>query len=633
MELEPYDAGWISLIPPIFAIILAFVTKEVIFSLFLASLLGSIIYECYAGGSIITVFTNLTNMICLKSSDEVSLLVFILLMGSLVEVMKKSGSTKAYSVWISRIIKSKFAAQFCTFLLGFFLFVDDYFNCLSNGTVMKPVADITGISNFKISYLIKGMAINCALIIPISSWGATVTTQISLAGIESPVSVFLNSIPFISLPLLFFIFVLILMIFNYDFGRMAAEEKYAEEHKHSMDTSKIPMEILTPTRYRDSKCKSLYKPHVIDLIFPILFLIVISLLLMLWSGGFFEGESIGLAFGNAETTLCLATATLLTVILCFIIFIPRHLMPFLTFMDAVKDGIADMMSTVLLLIMAWTLAGYSNDLLGTGNFIAKFMIESNLPSWILPLIVYLFSCILSFALGNAWVTFSIFIPIAGKIVSNVDQRLVYATIAACLSGSSFGELASPISDTTILTAAATGVNTAEFTSACFEYNMLLGGLSALSYLIYGIDSGSCLIADCICVALLIVACVIGKFLKVPKIKRKELSNEVELEKIDIANKDIDTVSIDLQTKMGDPIEMTTIEMPNSDELEKYNKDQMHRLDGEESDDDEKDPNAIIAEAAIPLDENYDGEDAIDTNVIQFGPHGSKTDDEDSDDAL
>ena len=261
------------------------------------------------------------------------------------------------------------------------------------------------------------------------------------------------------------------------------------------------------------------------------------------------------------------------------------------------------------------------------------MIESNLPSWILPLIVYLFSCILSFALGNAWVTFSIFIPIAGKIVSNVDQRLVYATIAACLSGSSFGELASPISDTTILTAAATGVNTAEFTSACFEYNMLLGGLSAFSYLIYGIDSGSCLIADCICVALLIVACVIGKFLKVPKIKRKELSNEVELEKIDIANKDIDTVSIDLQTKMGDPIEMTTIEMPNSDELEKYNKDQMHRLDGEESDDDEKDPNAIIAEAAIPLDENYDGEDAIDTNVIQFGPHGSKTDDEDSDDAL
>ena len=224
MELEPYDAGWISLIPPIFAIILAFVTKEVIFSLFLASLLGSIIYECYAGGSIITVFTNLTNMICLKSSDEVSLLVFILLMGSLVEVMKKSGSTKAYSIWISRIIKSKFAAQFCTFLLGFFLFVDDYFNCLSNGTVMKPVADITGISNFKISYLIKGMAINCALIIPISSWGATVTTQISLAGIESPVSVFLNSIPFISLPLLFFIFVLILMIFNYDFGRMAAEE-------------------------------------------------------------------------------------------------------------------------------------------------------------------------------------------------------------------------------------------------------------------------------------------------------------------------------------------------------------------------------------------------------------------------
>ncbi|KAK8792862.1 hypothetical protein WA158_005026 [Blastocystis sp. Blastoise] len=647
--MKAYEAGIISLIPPLIAIILAFITKEVIFSLFFAAFVGSIIYECYDGGNFITVFTNFINVISSKATEEVSLLIFILLMGGLVEIMKKSGSTQAYSRWISGVIKSKRATNFFTFLLGLFLFVDDYFNCLSNGTIMRPVADTVGISPYKISYIIKGMAINCALVIPISSWGAAILSQISMAQVTDAFSAFIRSIPYCSLPLLFFIFLLIIILFDYDFGQMAARENQAKEHclhnkqieeeKTKEKENKIEKNVKSKKNEKvddsktNKKCQSLMKATVFDLIFPILILIITSILLMLYSGGFFDGKDVSTAFSEAETTVCLSVGTLFAIILCFIFFLPRKLMPFLSFMDAVKDGIAEMMSTILLLVLAWSLAYYSNDLLGTGQYIGNLIVNGNFPGWLLPIIVYIFSGFLAFSLGNAWVTFSIFIPLSVNIIKIVQPSLLEATIGACLSGSSFGELASPISDTTILTAAATGVNTALFTSISSEYNFVLGIIAGISYIFYGTLDGDYIIGDCVCIVLLIIALVVCKFLKVPKLKKSKLENDVDLLDIDLPTKDINSVSIAMQSKMGEPIDVDIIEDNHSQTM-------IDELDDKVIDDgyDEQSKSLHINEElntihSTDLSSNNDANNYTNSLPLKITLNGKEEKEDDDDDAI
>lgn len=464
------DFGILSIVPPIVAIALALVTKEVITSLLVGIISGGLIF---AGGNIVSALETVFQLMGSKLGDNALMIVFLALLGSLVMVMNMAGGSFAYGKWASTKIKSKTSAKLATTLLGLLIFIDDYFNCLTVGAVMKPIIDENKVSRAKLAHLIDSTAAPVCIIAPVSSWAASVVAVIGDTGVENPMNVFLNTIPMNA-----YVLLTLFTVFYFAFSKneIGVMQKYEIE-----DTSRIIDK--EDVGYKYSK-----DGRVFDLIVPIVCLIAVTVIMMLRTGGLFTGEvSVGEAFGSADVNLSLVIGSFVAILVAFIMYIPRKLLTFNEFMNAIVDGMKTMLSAIVILSLAWTIGGITSDnYLNTGSYIASLITNSTMPMWILPVIIFIVGAFLSFSTGTAWGTFGILIPIMVPILAHTNHmHYLNIVLAAIFSGSVFGDHCSPISDTTILSSAGAGCDHIAHVSSQLPYALSVGASSAVGFLVSG----------------------------------------------------------------------------------------------------------------------------------------------------
>ncbi|MDD7352603.1 MAG: Na+/H+ antiporter NhaC family protein [Peptoniphilaceae bacterium] len=465
------EFGILSIVPPIVAIALALITKEVITSLLIGILSGGLIYT---GGNIIAALETVFDLMGKKLGDNALMLVFLAMLGSLVMVMNMAGGSFAYGKWASKKIKSKKMAKLATSFLGILIFIDDYFNCLTVGAVMKPIVDENKVSRAKLAHIIDSTAAPVCILAPVSSWAASVVAVIGDTGVKNPMSVFLSTIPMNVYPILTLLLILYFCTSDIEIGVM---EKYELN-----DTSRLVEN--EDVGYKYSKNGKVY-----DLVVPILVLIFVTVMMMLKTGGFFtDGVGAAAAFGDANVNLSLVIGAFFAIVVSFLLFIPRKLLKFEEFMKGIVDGMKTMVSAIVILSLAWTIGGITSDeFLNTGSYIASLISNSTMPMWLLPAIIFVVGAFLSFSTGTAWGTFGILIPIMVPILMHTNH-MHYLTIvlAAIFSGSVFGDHCSPISDTTILSSAGAGCDHIAHVSSQLPYAISVGVASALAFLISGI---------------------------------------------------------------------------------------------------------------------------------------------------
>ncbi len=511
--MEMVQVGWLSILPPLIAIALALITKEVISSLMVGILSGTLIYSIHTAdsplGVAVSTVENTFTLMASKLADNVNIILFLCLLGALVVVVTKAGGSRAYGLWASSKLKSKRSAQLATAGLGALIFIDDYFNCLTVGTVMKPVTDKAKVSRAKLAYIIDATAAPVCIIAPVSSWAAAVGSNLQGAGgFDSTMSAFVASIPYNLYALLSIILVVFLCVTDLDFGPMAKAEKAAAAgNLGSIDTGSEPEEAVS-------------KGKVLDLIIPVVGLIVFSVLAMLYTGGFFSGQGLSIAdaFGDCDSAASLVLGGFGGLVVAFLLFVPRGVVKFRAFMDGIGEGIKSMVPACVILTLAWTISGVCRDLLGTGQYVGALVENMNVSFAFIPAIVFIVAAALSFSMGTAWGTFGILIPIILEVMARCeDPTLLIAALAATLAGSVFGDHCSPISDTTILSSTGAGVAHMEHVSTQMVYAISVAAASFIGYLASGFAGGNVyvtLIAGVAALAvILVVIRLIGRHAK------------------------------------------------------------------------------------------------------------------------
>lgn len=474
--MEAINVGILSILPPVIAIALALITKEVISSLLIGIFVGTFTYSFSSGTGFMGGLDATLNLMGQKIGDNATMILFLSLLGVLVVLVTAAGGSQAYGNWAATKIKNKKMAQLATALLGFIIFVDDYFNCLTVGTVMRPVTDKYRISRAKLAYLIDSTAAPICIIAPISSWAAAVGSTLAAAKIfKSDILAFCSTIPFNLYALLTVLMVIILACTNISYGPMKRIEKYAE-----LNNELGALTVNEETNESEGK--------VIDLLIPILSLIGFSILAMLYTGGLFSGKASGIiaAFGNSEASKSLVLGGFAAIIVTFILYMPRKVLSFKDFMGSVTEGIKMMVPAITILVLAWTISGVCRDLLSTGQYIGNLVQHSHFPVIFLPLIVFIVASFLSFSMGTAWGTFGILIPIIIIICEPIvatNPSIMVVTLAATLGGSVFGDHCSPISDTTILSSTGADCDHIQHVSTQIPYALTVAAASGIGYLV------------------------------------------------------------------------------------------------------------------------------------------------------
>lgn len=465
-----------ALVPAIVAIALALLTKEVYISLLIGILSGALFFtNFHLLDSIDTTFQIMSQ----KVGENTNILVFLVLLGMLVALMKKSGASRAYGEWASASIKTKRGASFATMGLGSLIFVDDYFNCLTVGTVMRPVTDRHRISRAKLAYIIDATAAPICIIAPISSWAAAVGSSLPEGSAVDGFSLFLQTIPFNLYALLTIVMVVFLLACNFDFGRM---KKYEEKHQKEFEEKQKAREQIV----QEHPPK---KGRVFDLVVPIAVLILLCILAMLYTGGILEGKSVVEAFANCNSSLSLVYGSFFTILFVFVLYIPRRVITFHQFAESITEGFQAMVPAILILTLAWTLSGVCGaDYLNAGGFVSQLVDGSALAQSILPAVFFLVSAFLAFATGTSWGTFGILIPIAVAIfgADGAQMQMLVLTVAAILAGAVCGDHMSPISDTTILSSTGADCNHIEHVSTQIPYALLVAACCFAGYLLAGV---------------------------------------------------------------------------------------------------------------------------------------------------
>ncbi|MGM9550655.1 MAG: Na+/H+ antiporter NhaC family protein [Clostridia bacterium] len=456
---------FLAILPPIIAIALALLTKEVYTSLFIGIFAGALLYtNCNIISSLETIFAIMGE----KVGGNINIVIFLVFLGVLVSLMSRSGASAAYGKWASRSIKSKRGALLATSALGALIFVDDYFNCLTVGTVMTPVTDRYKITRAKLAYIIDATAAPICIIAPISSWAAAVGSSLPEESAIDGFSLFLRTIPFNFYALLTIVMLLVIMILNFDFGKMA---KYNKEN---------------PVVTREAEEESNIKGKVLDLILPIAFLIVSCIFFMLYTGGIFDGVGIVAAFADCSSALSLALGSFVTIIFTFILYLPRKVVSFKEFSESLTDGFKAMVPAIMILTLAWTLSGICDaDFLDAGGFVAGVVQTYHVSMAILPVIFFLVALGLAFATGTSWGTFGILIPIIISVFGGVDSTLLAITVSASLAGAVCGDHCSPISDTTILASTGARCDHIDHVSTQLPYVLLVAACSCVAYIFAG----------------------------------------------------------------------------------------------------------------------------------------------------
>lgn len=469
--MDFYATFW-ALIPPVVAIALALITKEVYSSLFVGILVGGLLYSGFSfEGTIVHIFSD-GFVGVLSDSYNVGILIFLVVLGGIVALMNKAGGSAAFGQFAKQKIKTRAGAQLATIALGVLIFIDDYFNCLTVGSVMKPVTDEHKVSRAKLAYLIDATAAPVCIIAPISSWAAAVAGFVEG---EDGFSIFLRAIPYNYYALLTILMMIFLVIFNVDFGPMKKHESNAL--KGDLFTSgKLEEQTTAPA---NSKGK------VVDLVIPILMLIVCCVFGMIYTGGFFDGADLITAFSNSDASVGLGMGSIIALILIIIIYLIRRVLNFHDCMACIPEGFKAMVPAILILTFAWTLKAMT-DSLGAAEFVAN-AVQSCAGSFmnLLPAIIFLIGCGLAFATGTSWGTFGILIPIVVAVFANSDPTLMIISISACMAGAVCGDHCSPISDTTIMASAGAQCDHVNHVSTQLPYAMVAAAVSFVTYIIAG----------------------------------------------------------------------------------------------------------------------------------------------------
>ena len=471
-QQSKYYATWLSLLPPIIAIALALITKEVYSSLFIGIVAGAFISADFNLVNTLTaIFEKMTEKI--GDSWNVGILIFLVILGIMVSIMNKAGGSAAYGQWASRKIKSKAGAMLSTVALGVLIFVDDYFNCLTVGGVMRPVTDKFKISRAKLAYIIDATAAPVCIIAPISSWAAAVTSSTEGTAIDG-FKMFIKAIPYNFYALLTLFMLVMLAVMKFDFGSMKKQEALAE----SGDLFGGYGKVTDTTEVVSSKGK------VIDLVIPVIVLIVSCIFGMVYTGGFFDGESFAVAFANCDASVGLVLGSFVALVITFLLYIPRKVLSFKEFTESIPEGFKAMIAPILILAFAWTLSGFCRDSLGAGEFVSGIVESHAAASALLPAAMFLIALGLAFATGTSWGTFGILIPIVIAIFPEMSEILVIS-ISACLAGAVCGDHISPISDTTIMASAGTECNHVSHVSTQIPYALTVAAVSLVSYVFAG----------------------------------------------------------------------------------------------------------------------------------------------------
>ena len=460
------ETGWISIVPPLLAIILALITKEVYSSLFLGVLSGMAIYVIFAQEPFIAVFSHLFDMMAQKIADNSYMIIFLALLWAVITLVGRSGGTAAYGRWAERKLKSKRATLFTTALLGVLIFIDDGFNCLTIGTVMRPIYDRQKLSREKLAYIIDATAAPVCIIAPVSSWAVAVASEVSET---NGFRVFLSTIPYNLYALLTLLMVFFVCFTGLDFGRM----KQAEERAR-----------LNPVQEEASGAEGPEgRGKVIDLVLPILVLIVCAILGMAYVGGFFHGVPFSEAIGYYPTA-GLSLGAFAGLVTALLLYLPRKIIGPKQFAESIVSGIGSIVPPMLILILSWTLGGVCREMIGTGEFISGFVKASNLSLSLLPFFVFVIAALMSFSMGTSWGTFGMLIPIVTIICAATGEMLVPA-LGATLAGSVYGDHCSPISDTTILASTGAQCEHIRHVETQIPYATLVAVVCAVGYLIIG----------------------------------------------------------------------------------------------------------------------------------------------------
>ena len=467
-----YATFW-SLIPPIVAIALALITKEVYSSLFVGILIGGIFYSGFTFETTITHVFQDGIVGVLSDSYNVGILVFLVVLGIMVCLMNKAGGSAAFGRWASEHIKSRVGAQLATILLGVLIFIDDYFNCLTVGSVMRPVADQSKISRAKLSYVIDATAAPVCIIAPVSSWAAAVASYVEDG---NGLYLFIRTIPFNFYALLTIIMMIFLALTGMDYGPMAKHEKNAKETGDIFSGIEEYAAATSETANPNGK--------VLDLVLPIAILIVSCVIGMIYSGGFFEGAGFVEAFSNSDASIGLVLGSSVALILTVIYYCIRRNITFEGIAEAIPEGFKSMVPAILILTFAWSLKAMT-DSLGAKQFVEE-LVQNSAGSFqsFLPAIVFVIGVLLAFATGTSWGTFGILIPIT-LAVFPLGNPIGVICVSACMAGAVCGDHCSPISDTTIMASAGAQCNHVTHVSTQLPYAITVAAVSFVSYIIAG----------------------------------------------------------------------------------------------------------------------------------------------------
>ncbi len=471
-----YATVW-SLVPPLVAIILALITKEVFSSLFVGIVVGGLFYANFdIKTAYLTIFTNSTDggmLANLSDSWNVGILIFLVILGIMVALMNKAGGSAAYGRWATKAIKTRRGALLSTFLLGVLIFVDDYFNCLTVGSVMRPVTDTHKVSRAKLAYIIDATAAPVCIIAPISSWAAAVAGVVD--GVNG-LDLFIRAIPYNFYALLTIIAMLTVTITNTDFGPMLEHERNAQLNNDLYTTD------ARPFAGADDAAKVVGNGKVIDLVLPVIVLIVCCIIGMIYTGGFFDGETFVDSFANCDASVGLLLGSAAALLLTFVLYIPRRVLTFGQFMECLPEGFKAMVPAIMILTFAWTLSGITG-LLGADVFVAGILENSTGAVEIfIPVIVFCIAIFLAFATGTSWGTFGILLPIVVPIMDPASELLTI-TVAATLAGAVCGDHCSPISDTTIMASTGAQCDHINHVSTQLPYALTVAAVSAVNYVL------------------------------------------------------------------------------------------------------------------------------------------------------
>ena len=481
----PFAGTFWSLLPPIVAIVLALISKEVYSSLFLGCLVGALLVSNFHPWNTLVQLVEGDNGIVTTVADSgnIAIIVFLVVLGIMVDLMNKTGGSEAFGRWAKKTVTSRAGAQLMTMLLGVLIFVDDYFNCLTVGSVMRPVTDRQKVSRAKLAYVIDSTAAPVCMIAPVSSWAAAVSGYVNSDNV-SGIEMFIKQIPWNYYCLLTLLMIIVISILNIDYGPMLTHEYNAQVKDDLFTTPERPFEGAD-----DYETGSKGKSSVLDLILPVVVLIACCVIGLIYTGGFFDAEgetyhNFMEAFSNASSGQGLAIGSMLSLVFAFVYYWLRGAVGFEKSFESVPNGFIQMISPILILTFAWTLCGLTRYGMYSADFVVNAMSGAGDLAKFLPAVIFIIGAAIGFATGTSWGTIGIMAPIVVQVF-NYDQQPILCTIglAAACAGGVMGDHCSPISDTTIMASAGANCNHIEHVSTQIPYAVTVAAICFVNYIL------------------------------------------------------------------------------------------------------------------------------------------------------